>query len=61
MAQKPHAGYVNSDNLTIIKTGALRLALLLRLAMELAPGATAARAVGEIRGTRLTRNERECP
>ena len=69
------AGHVNPDNLTIIKTGALRLALarvpdlartldfdpalLLRLAMELALGATAARAVGEIWGTRLTHNERE--
>lgn len=69
------AGYVNPNNLTMIKTGASKLALdrvpdlaraldcdpalLLRLAMEQALGATAARAVGEIWGTPLTRNERE--
>ncbi|WP_333826841.1 XRE family transcriptional regulator [Pararhodobacter sp.] len=69
------AGYVNANNLTMIKGGASKLALdrvpdlaralecgpafLLRLAMEQALGETAAKAVGEIWGTPLTRNEVE--
>lgn len=69
------ADYVNPNNLTMIKGGASKLALdrvpdlaraldcdpafLLRLAMEQALGETAAKAVGEIWGTPLTRNERE--
>ena len=69
------AGYVNANNLTMIKNGTSKLAIdrvpdlaralkcdpafLLRLAMEQALGTTAAKAVDEIWGSPLTRNERE--
>ena len=69
------AGFVNSNMLSMIKSGASKLpldrvpqlaralesdpAFLLRLAMDQALGATAAKAVDEIWGSPLTRNERE--
>ncbi len=69
------AGFVNSNMLSMIKGGASKLpldrvpqlaralesdpAFLLRLAMDQALGTTAAKAVGEIWGSPLTRNERE--
>ena len=69
------AGFVNANMLSMIKGGASKLpldrvpqlaralesdpAFLLRLAMDQALGTTAAKAVGEIWGSPLTRNERE--
>jgi hypothetical protein len=69
------AGFVNSNMLSMIKSGASKLpldrvpqlaralesdpAFLLRLAMDQALGTTAAKAVDEIWGSPLTRNERE--
>jgi transcriptional regulator with XRE-family HTH domain len=69
------AGFVNPNMLSMIKSGASKLpldrvpmlaralecdpAFLLRLSMDQALGTTAAKAVDEIWGSPLTRNERE--
>jgi transcriptional regulator with XRE-family HTH domain len=69
------AGFPNPNMISMIKSGATKLALdrvpmlaralecdpafLLRLAMDQALGTTAAKAVDEIWGSPLTRNERE--
>ena len=69
------AGYVNPNMLSMIKSGSSKLAIdrvpdlaralecdpayLLRLAMEQALGETASKAVSEIWGSPLSRNERD--
>jgi len=69
------AGFANSNMISMIKTGATKLALdrvpqlskalecdpafLLRMALEQSLGATAAKSVHDIFGTPLTRNEIE--